>query len=55
MQVHAKDEGGKLTAGELLWLEETMHEEAEHKAAYAGELPSLMTSNEKVPKDCAHN
>ena len=42
VQVHAKDEGGNSTSEELLWLEDTMHEEAEHKAAYAGTPLSLM-------------
>ena len=54
VQVHAKDAGGNSTSGELLWLEETMHEEAEHKAAYAGALLSLMTSDESMPKGWAH-
>ena len=54
VQVHAKDEGGNSTSGELLWLEETMHEEAEHKAAYAGTLLSLTTSDVSVLKGWAH-
>ena len=55
VQVHAKDEGGNSTSGELLWLEETMHEEAEHKAAYAGVLLSLMASDESTFKGWTHS
>ena len=36
VQVHSRSEGRNSTSAELRAIEETMHEEAEHKAAYAG-------------------
>jgi len=36
VQVHSRGEGRNSTSAELRAIEDTMHEEAEHKAAYAG-------------------